>query len=75
MLIMQACPMVTDVRSSWGNMVPVWEPVYSQERGQRLGITRQAVAYALKVATKRTPFGRLSGERFIYADFIKRRKL
>ena len=57
MLIMQACPMVTDVRSSWGNMVPVWEPVYSQERGQRLGITRQAVAYALKVATNGLPLG------------------
>lgn len=57
MLIMQACPMVTDVRNSWGNMVPVWEPVYSQERGQRLGITRQAVAYALKVATNGLPLG------------------
>ena len=57
MLIMQACPMVTDVRSSWGNMVPVWEPVYSQERGQRLGITRQAVAYALKVSTNGLPLG------------------
>lgn len=57
MLIMQACPMVTDIRSSWGNMVPVWEPVYSQERGQRLGITRQAVAYALKVATNGLPLG------------------
>lgn len=57
MLIMQTCPMVTDVRSSWGNMVPVWEPAYSQERGQRLGITRQAVAYALKVATNGLPLG------------------
>lgn len=57
MLIMQACPMVTDIRNSWGNMVPVWEPVYSQERGQRLGITRQAVAYALKVATNGLPLG------------------
>lgn len=57
MLIMQACPMVTDVRNSWGNMVPVWEPAYSQERGQRLGITRQAVAYALKVATNGLPLG------------------
>lgn len=55
--IMRQSNMVTDVRSSWGNKVPVWEPVYSQERGQRLGITRQAVAYALKIATNGLPLG------------------
>ncbi|MDE5638409.1 MAG: efflux RND transporter permease subunit, partial [Odoribacter sp.] len=37
MEIMRKCDMVTDVRNSWGNKVPVWEPLYSQERGQRLG--------------------------------------
>ena len=36
MNIMRECDMVTDIRSSWGNQVPVWEPAYSQERGQRL---------------------------------------
>lgn len=55
--IMRQNDMVTDVRNSWGNKVPVWEPVYSQERGQRLGITRQAVAYALKIATNGLPLG------------------
>lgn len=54
---MRSCDMTIDVRSSWGNKVPVWEPAYSQERGQRLGITRQAVAYALKVATNGLPMG------------------
>lgn len=48
MQIMRGCDMVTDVRGSWGNKVPVWEPAYSQERGQRLGITRQSVAYAFE---------------------------
>lgn len=57
MQVMRKCDKVTDVRSSWGNKVPVWEPVYSQERGQRLGITRQTVAYALKVATNGLPLG------------------
>ena len=57
MTIMRDCDMVTDVRSSWGNKVPVWEPAFSQERGQRLGITRQAVAYALKIATNGLPLG------------------
>lgn len=57
MNIMRECDMVTDVRSSWGNQVPVWEPAYSQERGQRLGITRQSVAYALKIATNGLAIG------------------
>ncbi len=55
--VMRECDMVTDIRSSWGNQVPVWEPAYSQERGQRLGITRQSVAYALKIATNGLAIG------------------
>lgn len=55
--LMWECDMVTDVRGSWGNKVPVWEPAYSQERGQRLGITRQSVAYALKIATNGLAIG------------------
>lgn len=31
--------MVMEVRNSWGNKVPVWKPLYSQEKGLRLGIT------------------------------------
>lgn len=30
---------VMEVRNSWGNKVPVWKPLYSQEKGLRLGIT------------------------------------
>ena len=36
--------MVMEVRNSWGNKVPVWKPLYSQEKGLRLGITRQQMA-------------------------------
>ena len=57
MAVMRKCDMVTDIKNSWGNKVPIWEPVYSQERGQRLGITRQAVAYALKITTNGLPIG------------------
>ena len=39
---------VMEVRNSWGNKVPVWKPLYSQEKGLRLGITRQQVAYSLR---------------------------
>ncbi|MGL5681481.1 MAG: efflux RND transporter permease subunit [Marinifilaceae bacterium] len=55
--IMRDCDLTLDVRGSWGNKVPLWEPTYSQERGQRLGINRQAVAYALRVATNGLPMG------------------
>lgn len=57
MAIMRKCDMVTDVKNSWGNKVPVWEPAYSQERGQRLGISRQSVAYSLKIATNGLALG------------------
>ena len=49
--------MVMEVRNSWGNKVPVWKPLYSQEKGFRLGITRQQVAYSLRSATNGVPLG------------------
>ena len=58
MAVMRNTGLVIDIRNSWGNKVPVWQPEYSQERGQRLGITRQTVAYSLKVA----PTGMTMGE-------------
>ena len=48
---------VMEVRDSWGNKVPVWKPMYSQEKGLRLGITRQQVAYSLRSATNGVPLG------------------
>lgn len=48
---------VMEVRNSWGNKVPVWKPLYSQEKGLRLGITRQQVAYSLHSATNGVPWG------------------
>ena len=48
---------VMEVRNSWGNKVPVWKPLYSQEKGLRLGITRQQVAYSLRSATNGLPLG------------------
>ena len=49
--IMASVPEVGDIRSSWGNAVPVWTPVYSQEKGPRLGITRSAMAQQMNIAT------------------------
>lgn len=55
--LMRQEPSVSDVRSSWGNQVPVWTPLYSQDKGQRLGVTRQSMAYGIKVATDGLPLG------------------
>lgn len=49
--------MVMEVRNSWGNKVPVWKLLYSQEKGLRLGITRQQMAYSLRSATNGVPLG------------------
>ena len=55
--IMRENPQVGDIRSSWGNTVPVWTPVYSQEKGPRLGITRSAMAQQMTIATSGYPLG------------------
>lgn len=55
--IARGCDMVMDVRDSWGNQVPVWKPMFSQEKGLRLGITRQQIANSLRAATNGIPLG------------------
>ena len=49
--VMRRNSLVGDIRNSWGNTVPVWEPIYSQEKGQRLGITRYTMAQGMTIAT------------------------
>ena len=53
--IARRCDLVMEVRDSWGNKVPSWEPRFSQEKGLRLGITRQQMAYSLLSATGGIP--------------------
>ena len=48
---------VTNVRSSWGDKVPVWKPSFSQQKGLRLGITRYQVANSFRAATNGLPIG------------------
>lgn len=55
--IARRCDLVMEVRDSWGNKVPSWEPRFSQEKGLRLGITRQQMAYSLLSATGGIPLG------------------
>ncbi len=49
--IMWATPEAMNIRNSWGNRIPTWEPIYSQVRGQRIGISRSEMAKGLTVAT------------------------
>lgn len=55
--LMRNCELVGDVRSDWGNKIPVMRPLYSQEKGQRLGITRNMVAQYTKLSTNGLPMG------------------
>lgn len=57
MAIARANDMVMDVRNSWGNPIPVVMPLFSQEKGLRLGITREEFANSLKMATTGIPMG------------------
>ena len=44
--------LVDQVRSSWGSKSPVLNPTYSQEKGQRQGVSRQAMVQNLSIATQ-----------------------
>lgn len=48
---------VMDIRNSWGAQVPIVVPEFSQEKGLRLGITRQQFAYAIKLVSNGVPLG------------------
>ncbi|MFR9504124.1 MAG: efflux RND transporter permease subunit [Rikenellaceae bacterium] len=41
----------TNIRNSWGNRIPTWQPEYSQLRGQSVGISRSDLSSGLTVAT------------------------
>ncbi len=55
--IMRRTDGTANVRNSWGNRIPAWMPVYSQMRGQRIGITRNRMARGITVATQGYPLG------------------
>ena len=55
--IAQKCDKVMEIRGNWGTKVPVWKPTISQEKGLRLGITRQQVAYSISAATSGVALG------------------
>lgn len=48
---------VTNVRNSWGNRVATWMPIYSQIKGQRIGVGRSRMAQWITLATEGYPLG------------------
>ena len=46
-----------NVRNSWGNKIPVWKPVYSPERAQPLGVSRQSMAQSIQIGTNGMTLG------------------
>lgn len=48
---------LTNVRNSWGNRVATWLPVYSQIKGQRIGVGRSRMAQWITLATEGYPMG------------------
>ncbi|MDD3470649.1 MAG: efflux RND transporter permease subunit [Thermoguttaceae bacterium] len=53
--ILEAEPTAKDVRNDWRQQTPIWVPEYSQMRGQRAGISRADMMFALRWATKGIP--------------------
>ncbi len=49
--IMWDMPEAVNVRNSWGNRIPTWLPVYSQIKGQRIGVGRSNMAQWITLAT------------------------
>jgi len=49
--IMRNEPLVELVRDSWGEKTIVWTPVYSQIKGQRAGVSREAMASTMQRLT------------------------
>ena len=41
-----------NIRNSWGNRVPTWLALYSQMKGQRIGVTRSQMAQGITIATQ-----------------------
>lgn len=50
--IMWRTPGTVNIRNSWGNRVPTWLPLYSQMKGQRIGVTLSQMAQGITIATQ-----------------------
>ena len=64
--IMWRTPGTVNIRNSWGNRVPTWLPLYSQMKGQRIGVTRSQMAQGITIATQGYRLGEYrEGDQFV----------
>ena len=64
--VMWRTPGAVNIRNGWGNRVPMWQPVYSQMKGQRIGITRSQMARGITIATQGYALGEYrEGDQFM----------
>lgn len=64
--IMRSNGNAVNIRNSWGNRIPTWQPIYSQIKGQRIGVSRSSMAKWITLATQGYPMADLrSGDEFI----------
>lgn len=57
MAIMRNTPNAKNIRNSWGNAVPTLRPEYSQLKGQRIGVDREAMMQSMEMATQGVAMG------------------
>ncbi len=55
--IMRSEPLAQNVRDSWGDKIPVWEPIFSQNRGQLLSVSKESMAFSMRTITNGVPIG------------------
>ncbi|MET0000081.1 MAG: efflux RND transporter permease subunit, partial [Candidatus Thiodiazotropha lotti] len=55
--IMRADPEAKDIRDDWRQPVKLIRPIFNEQVGRQLGITRESLAYALQYAMDGTPVG------------------
>ncbi|MCG8099974.1 MAG: efflux RND transporter permease subunit, partial [Candidatus Thiodiazotropha taylori] len=55
--IMRADPEAKDIRDDWRQPVKMIRPIFNEQVGRQLGITRESLAYALQYAMDGTPVG------------------
>lgn len=57
MNVMRNTQGVNNIRNSWGNCIATLEPEYSQLKGQRIGVSREAMMESLEMATEGMSIG------------------
>ena len=55
--IMHRNPDLINIRNSLGNKIPIWKPIYSPERAQPLGVSRQGMAQSIQIGTNGMTLG------------------